>query len=186
MSLPPLSTAPPERIRDGVVGSTTDEAWTWPLPREPHLPGRNPRPNDANINRIVRSAPRPTDPKAWAKNEAYRAGLRLYSHGYYWEAHEVWEPVWMHALPKSQEREMTQGLIQLANAALKLKMAQPAAARRLAAIAEGHFREAALGAAAVVMGVRLDALIEACGGFVDDLRRGREGQAPTIPLTGEA
>jgi hypothetical protein len=131
-------------------------------------------------------APRPTDPKAWRENEAYRAGLRLYAHGYYWEAHEVWEPVWMHARPKSQEREMTQGLIQLANAALKLKMAQPAAARRLAAIAERHFREAGLGEATVVMGVGLAALIEACGGFVDGLRRGKEAPAPTIPLISEA
>jgi hypothetical protein len=143
----------------------------WPLPREPHIPGKNPRPPEGEISRIARSAPRPTDPDTWRENEAFLAGLRLYACGYYWEAHEVWEPVWMNARPRSQERELTQGLIQLANAGLKLKMAQPPAARRLAAIAEGHFREAAFGAAKIVMGIDLAALLDVGGAFVDSLER---------------
>jgi hypothetical protein len=137
------------------------------------------------LSRIARTAPRPTDPRAWRENEAYLAGLHLYANGYYWEAHEVLEPVWMNASPNSQERELTQGLIQLANAALKLKMAQPAAADRLAAIAEKHFREAALGAATIVMGVDIVALIERSNAFAARLKRKAATQAPVIPLVAD-
>jgi hypothetical protein len=157
----------------------------WLPAREPHLPGRNRRPADEGVSRIARKAPRPTDPQAWRDNEAYLAGLRLYANGYYWEAHEVWEPVWMNASPNSQERELTQGLIQLANAALKLKMAQPAAAGRLAAIAEKHIREAALGAATIVMGVDLSVLVERSNAFASCLERKAGAATPIIPLIGE-
>jgi uncharacterized protein len=163
-----------------------DRAWAWPLPHDPHLPGLNARTTDVNISRIARSAPRPTNAKAWRENEAYLAGLRLYACGYYWEAHEVWEPVWMNALPRSQERELTQGLIQLANSALKLKMTQTAAARRLAMIAHKHFREASVGGAPVVMGVDLAAMIEASNAFAERLTRAANAPAPTIPVQREA
>ena len=171
----------------GVDRQTAEDApRTWPLPRDPHLPGRNPRPTDVNISRIARSAPRPTKEKAWRENEAYQAGLRLYACGYYWEAHEVWEPVWMNARPRSQERELVQGLIQLANAALKLKMSQAAAARRLAVIAHKHFREARHGGAPVVMGVDLGAMIEASGAFCERLKLSALPPTPAIPMTQEA
>jgi uncharacterized protein len=162
-----------------------DEAFSWPLPRAPHLPGQTPRPTDANISRIAHSAPQPTDAQAWRANESYLAGLRLYAFGYYWEAHEVWEPVWMNARPRSQERELTQGLIQLANAALKLKMSQSSAGRRLAAIAHKHFREASLGGEPVVMGVDLSAMIKASTAFVEKLTRVTDAPPPVIPLTQE-
>jgi uncharacterized protein len=157
----------------------------WLPAREPHVPGRNHRPADESVSRIARKAPRPTDPQAWRDNEAYLAGLHLYANGFYWEAHEVWEPVWMNASPNSQERELTQGLIQLANAALKLKMAQPAAAARLAGIAEKHFREAALGAARIVMGVDLEVLVKRSNAFAGRLERKAGAEAPVIPLIGE-
>jgi uncharacterized protein len=160
-------------------------SWRWRLPDEPHVPGQNKRPPDADISRIARTALRPTNPMTWRDNEAYMAGLRLYAHGYYWEAHEVWEPVWMQAALRSQERELTQGLIQLANAALKLKMDQPKAARRLASIAERHFREATFGATAIVMGVDLPAMTEAARAFVQNLERGGDAPAPVIRLVSE-
>ena len=162
------------------------ETWRWRLPDEPHVPGLNIRPPDAAISRIARTAPRPTSSTKWRDNEAHVAGLRLYAHGYYWEAHEVWEPVWMHAFLKSQERELTQGLIQLANAALKLKMAQPKASLRLASVAERHFREAGFGAAAIVMGVDVAAMSKAARAFVENLNRDGDAPAPTIPLPREA
>ena len=55
------------------------------------------------------------------------------------------EPLWMRAPPNGRGRRVLQGLIQVANAALKLRMGRPRAAARLAAIAAGHFEAAGPG-----------------------------------------
>lgn len=116
-------------------GGLADD-WVWPLPATPYVPGQTARPDDDDdVHRIARAAPDPTDPERWADNVAWLAGLRLYRESYYWEAHEVWEPVWMHAMPNSRERLLTQGVIQIANAALKQRMGRPKASLRLATIA---------------------------------------------------
>ena len=73
---------------------------------------------------------------------AWNYGLFLIVYGYYWEAHEVLEPVWMTAPPNSRERALLQGLIQLANAFLKADMGNDRAARRIAGLASQCFVEA--------------------------------------------
>ncbi|CAN5756827.1 hypothetical protein BH23PSE1_BH23PSE1_02710 [soil metagenome] len=138
----------------------------WQLPGAPHLPGQTPRPSDDDaLHRIARSALRPTDPASWQENAAWLAGLRLYEHRYYWEAHEVWEAVWMNAAPKSRERALVQGVIQLANAALKQVMGRPRASRRLAAMAERHVRDAASPTVAAVMGLATTPLLGELGRY---------------------
>ncbi|MCV2887400.1 DUF309 domain-containing protein [Ruegeria aquimaris] len=69
---------------------------------------------------------------------AWRAGWQLYGAGYFWEAHEVWEPVWMQLPPNSAARHVVQASIQLANAELKIQMDRPRAARRLCALVREH------------------------------------------------
>ncbi|KUJ73239.1 hypothetical protein AVO45_16035 [Ruegeria marisrubri] len=66
-----------------------------------------------------------------AASEAWRIGWTLFENGFFWEAHEVWEPVWMHLPPNSAERRFVQACIQLSNAALKERMERPQAALRL-------------------------------------------------------
>lgn len=84
---------------------------------------------------------------------AWRAGWQFVEAGYFWEAHEVLEPVWM-VLPESRpEKRFVQAIIQLANAELKARMGKPNAVRRLCDIAEGLLREAKLDQ---VMGVSRD------------------------------
>ena len=70
-----------------------------------------------------------------AHSSAFKHGLMYLEEGYFWEAHEVLEPVWMALAPNSEERRFVQGLIQLANASLKLKMQRPKAVARLCGIA---------------------------------------------------
>lgn len=70
-----------------------------------------------------------------ARCDAFQAGLQYLREGYYWEAHEVLEPVWMALPADSVERKFVQGLIQLANGRLKLCMARPKAALRLVELA---------------------------------------------------
>ncbi|MBL3705460.1 DUF309 domain-containing protein [Sulfitobacter sp. BDSS02] len=83
---------------------------------------------------------------------AWRAGWLFVRNGYFWEAHEVLEPVWM-TLDAGPERQFVQGVIQVANAALKLKMGRPNAVRRLCDIADGHLD--ACGEADAIMGLPL-------------------------------
>lgn len=85
----------------------------------PHLPGLTPRPT-AEIT------------------PGLEEGLALYRAGYFWEAHEAWEPLWLAAAPNSRERALLQGLIQLANGWLKLRMGRPEAAARIAVLARDH------------------------------------------------
>ncbi|MBL4646786.1 MAG: DUF309 domain-containing protein [Rhizobiales bacterium] len=71
--------------------------------------------------------------------KAFVTGLAYIESGYFWEAHEVLEPVWMASPQRSECQAALLGLIQLANAQLKETMEQPKAALRLYIIAKGHF-----------------------------------------------
>ncbi len=42
----------------------------------------------------------PIEPDGWRDSPAYLRGIDLFNAGYYWEAHEAWEPLW-HALGAS-------------------------------------------------------------------------------------
>jgi predicted metal-dependent hydrolase len=72
----------------------------------------------------------------WQDNAAYLYGHRLLEAGFYWEAHEVWEAVWMNCRPNSTEKVLLQALIQQANARLKRSMGKENAARRLESMVE--------------------------------------------------
>ena len=63
---------------------------------------------------------------------AWRAGLEFHRAGYFWEAHELWEAVWM-ALPDGPDRQLVRAMIQVANARLKVRMGRGKAAARLRA-----------------------------------------------------
>nr|WP_245216543.1 DUF309 domain-containing protein [Sagittula salina] len=73
---------------------------------------------------------------------AWRAGVQFFREGYYWEAHEVWEAVWMAAPENGPEKIMVQAAIQLANARLKQALDRPRAAIRLQRMASGLMQEA--------------------------------------------
>ena len=101
----------------------------------PHIPGENARPREGSI------AP------------GLSEGLALYRAGFFWEAHEALEPLWLSAAPNSRARAYLQALIQLANAQLKHKMDKPAAAHRILGLVRDHLsRLGALGEAGEVLG----------------------------------
>ncbi len=127
-----------------------------PHPAHKHIPGQNARHPEDAFDWIRDQA------AAEAENAAWLYGLQLLHKGFYWEAHEVLEPVWMAAAPNSAEKAMAQAVIQLANAALKLDMDKPKAAVRLAGMVEALAAEAAQGGA-VVLGVEVAAVRDAAG-----------------------
>lgn len=115
---------------------------TWPLPDNAFIPGRTTRSTHPAVLAAATAASDITEPSAWRENRTYLYGIDLHNHGFHWEAHEVWEPVWMGCAPNSRERALLQGLIQLTNACLKLRMSRRGASARLLEIAQRHFDEA--------------------------------------------
>ncbi|HAD03325.1 MAG: hypothetical protein A2091_13405 [Desulfuromonadales bacterium GWD2_61_12] len=71
-------------------------------------------------------------PDDWATCEIYLYGIDLFNHGYWWEAHEAWETVWLAAGQRSTRcGTFVQGLIQLAGAQLKRFIHEPVGAQSL-------------------------------------------------------
>lgn len=113
-----------------------------PLPTHRHVPGENARPDDPVLEAVRRTVPAETRSATAADNVAWRYGLRLLDAGFYWEAHEVLEPVWLAAAPNSRERHLVQAVIHLANGRLKDVMGRPNARLRLAGLARQGFAAA--------------------------------------------
>jgi uncharacterized protein len=115
---------------------------TFALPSYAHIPGQTARHFPDAFDDAKASALAVTEDATVPENQAWLYGLELLAMGFYWECHEVLETVWLRARPNSQARAAVQGVIQIANAALKLKMQKPKAANRLASMAELHFKDA--------------------------------------------
>jgi hypothetical protein len=112
-----------------------------PLPPYPFLPGVDPHPTaDAAGHSYQRghSMPDWQPPEAWATCLPYLQGCDLFNHGYFWEAHEAWEKLWLSCDRSSVQAHYLQGLIQAANALLKRRMQRSQAVERLRRDALGH------------------------------------------------
>ena len=131
------------------------------LPPVPHLPGQTPRPDPALFAAFHASVAPGMAVADLARSAAFAGGLAAFDAGYFWEAHELWEPVWM-ALPAGgAERLYLQGLIQLANAGLKARMGRGAASAKCLARADALLAESVRrdgGAGLGLAGERLEAM----------------------------
>ena len=105
------------------------------LPPHAHVPGVNARHPDGLFDAIRDSAHPGMSVDELAQSPAFACGVRFHRAGFFWEAHEVWEAVWMACSEAGADKPFVQGLIQLANARLKLAMARPKAALRLCDLA---------------------------------------------------
>lgn len=123
----------------------------WP----PHayVPGQNARHPEDLFDLLKASVSANIPTQALHETEAFRAGLRFFHAGFFWECHEVLEAVWMQTPQGSPEREMTQAVIQLANARLKVRMGKPRAVRRLLEMVGAHLDRCA--SRQVVLGLRV-------------------------------
>jgi len=101
------------------------------LPPHAYVPGQNARHPEGWFDDIKASVTTDLPVDLLHLTEAWQAGLAYLDAGYFWECHEVLEAVWMQTPLNTPEREMTQAVIQLANARLKLRMDKPRAVRRL-------------------------------------------------------
>ncbi len=95
-----------------------------PLPPYAYLPGRDPHPRrDPAGHMHGASEPEPScpPPGEWRDCEPYLWGLDLFNRGYYWEAHEAWEPLWAGARGRPAQHAFLQALIALAAAGFKAR-----------------------------------------------------------------
>lgn len=116
-------------------------AGRFPPPSHAYVPGRTRRHKAGAFAALCASVQKGSDADDLAQSDAWAAGWQFLDDGFYWEAHEVWEPVWM-ALPEGTDaRRLVQAAIQTANAALKQSMGRPVAVLRLCGIVDDLLRD---------------------------------------------
>lgn len=104
-----------------------------PFPPHRYLPGRGPHPTKHPDGHGGYPAAALAPPGSEAFDAAHDYGVDLFHHGYYWEAHEVWETLW-HQVPRDTPLAwILQALIQGAARQIKCTQGFVAAAERLAA-----------------------------------------------------
>jgi len=104
------------------------------LPTRAYIPGKTERHPEGLFDPVRQTVSSGMTSLELAASPAFLSGIAYMDAGFYWEAHELFEPVWM-ALPEgSGEQRFVQALIQLANAHLKLNMGREKAAMRLCGI----------------------------------------------------
>lgn len=114
-------------------------------------------------------------PGDWSRCEPYLYGIDLFNHGYWWEAHEALETVWLAAGQKSTACGVfVQGLIQLAGAQLKRFIAEPRGAQSLT--------RAGIAKLSLVEGVYLGIAIESFIAEVGRCLKEDRGEFPRIEL----
>lgn len=89
-----------------------------PFPPYQYLPGKNLHPGVDHL-------------PSFSDSEAFAYGIDLYHAGYFYEAHEAWESLWLQLPRGDMQRALLHGLIQLTSALLKLELGQWPPAQRL-------------------------------------------------------
>ena len=115
-----------------------------PFPSYAYVRGQQPHPTrDAaghSFGKPAQSWTRP-DPDQWEACRPYLYGIDLFNHGYYWEAHEVWEGLWHACGRQGMVADFLKGLIALAAVGVKLREGSDRGVRQHAARAVALFNE---------------------------------------------
>lgn len=93
-----------------------------PFPSYRFIPGKSPHPtrnpNGHSYNKPLEELTSFAS-KQWQTCDVYLYGIDLFNYGYWWEAHEALENVWIAAGRKTETGLFIQGLIQISAAHLK-------------------------------------------------------------------
>ena len=102
-----------------------------PLPPYSYVPGKFPHPisDPAGHSHGQQLIPPLTSGEHWSMSLAYRYGIDLFNHGYYWEAHEAWESLWHAVGRQGTDADFLKGLIKLAATGVKLREGNAAGVR---------------------------------------------------------
>ena len=109
---------------------------TRAFPDYRYIPGQSPHPTRDPEGHSFSQHPMqelaPFDATRWQSCDEYLYGIDLFNHGYWWEAHEAFEPVWTAAGKQTETGLFLQGLIQIAVASLKNLQGQTEVGKRMA------------------------------------------------------
>lgn len=103
------------------------------MPPYTHIPGITPHPTgDPRGHSFGREHVGCCTPNWTSLPECrpFQHGIRLFNAGYYWEAHEAWEGVWIAAGRSGLVADFVKGLIKLAAAGVKLREGELNGVRR--------------------------------------------------------
>ena len=104
-----------------------------PFPPYSYVTGRFPHPMSDPAGHSFGCAPEhpaAPDPSRWEACRAYLYGIDLFNHGYYWEAHEVWEGLWHACGRAGTTGNFLKGLIHMAAAGVKARERRPQGIQR--------------------------------------------------------
>lgn len=103
------------------------------LPPYSYVTGRFPHPTRDPAGHSyghTPAEPPPLDPDHWQASRAYLYGCDLFNHGFYWEAHEVWEGLWKACGRHGATADFLKALIKLAAAGVKHREGRAEGVRR--------------------------------------------------------
>jgi len=95
-----------------------------PFPTYSYVPRHVPHPVSHPLGHMFgqkRDRSEPLDADRWFASDEYLYGIDLFNHGYYWEAHEAWEALWLAAGRRGPTAIWLKALIKLAAAVVKLR-----------------------------------------------------------------
>ena len=163
-----------------LYGAVTYRYSSRPFPAYRFVPGKAPHPTRSPDGHSFgrESAPIALDERSWRESDDYLYAIDLLNHGYYWEAHEALEAIWLGSGRDTPIGIFAQGLIQAAAALLKHSMGESGPATRLVAAATEKLRASA----PTTLGVDTRKLVAALESTV----AGRSAQPPGIALEGVA
>jgi predicted metal-dependent hydrolase len=116
------------------------------LPPYAYVPGQAPHPTrdrDGHSFGNEPDTPAPPDPENWRSCRDYLYGIDLFNHGFYWEAHEAWEGLWVACGRQGTRATYLQALINLAATGFKARWGSARGMRANAKTAARLFRSAA-------------------------------------------
>lgn len=156
-----------------------------PLPPYGYVPGRFPHPfrdPQGHSHGVVPVEGEVPEPRNWRASREFCYGVDLFNHGYYWEAHEVWEGLWKACGRSGPTADFLKGLIKLAAAGVKAREGNPSGVRRHGQRAAELFEQVArdgVAGSGVFLGLRIDDMIGFARAVADDPPI--TSQAATIP-----
>ena len=141
------------------------------FPEYAFVPGQHPHPvSDPRGHQFGQhsAVPVPVDPAAPKLSPEFLFGVDLFNAGYYWEAHETWEGLWIAAGKVGVLADFLKGLIKLAAAGVKAREGQPTGVSRHARRAAELFQSVAARLPAdshCYVGLAIDELIRQSSGL---------------------
>ena len=98
------------------VKTSTTRYTNRAFPPYSFIPGKSPHPTrdpDGHSYKKMSERLLSFENKQWQSCDAYLYGIDLFNYGYWWEAHEALEVVWIAAGRKTETGLFIQGLIQI-------------------------------------------------------------------------